>query len=218
MSSWDLARRCGLGDEGTGHGREVITGCTSVLLPSSELSKDCSPRNLTLAKRAELLACHFQYIGRIKGKSMDVLKLLWKQEYFVAADEVNTVFLKRSCVLAEFLLFLLRDVPFCHRSWSLSNAVLQDSSLTGCHDVCLRDLNGYSGHRLVNRIVTCAAWNTTAMTADDTTLSQGRHTGTVAPSQVCSPTRLSLSIRTSVFQRLPVKQTESMFLREQEII
>lgn len=61
MSSWNLTKLCGLGlgDEGTGDAGEVIKGCTSVL-PLSELSMDWAPWILTLEKRAELLACHFQ--------------------------------------------------------------------------------------------------------------------------------------------------------------
>lgn len=67
---------------------------------------------------------------------------------------------KQSCILAEFLLFLLRGVPFCYHSWSLSHAILQDSSLTDCHDVCLRGFNGHSGYRLVNRLLSPVLFGT----------------------------------------------------------
>lgn len=111
---------------------------------------------------------------------------------------------KSRAVLAELLMFLFRGVPFCYHSWSVSYSILQDSSLAGCHDVCLRYFYGHSGYRLVNPVLSSALPGTLLLEKGRQMTSHCRlecQAGATAPSQSHSP---SSDIRISS-ERLPMK-------------
>ncbi|KAL6043774.1 hypothetical protein STEG23_018541 [Scotinomys teguina] len=75
--------------------------------------------------------------------------------------------------------FTFGSVTFCYHCWSLSYSILQDSSLTGCHDVRLWYFDGHSGYRLVNPILSSALLGT---------LRLGKRKQVVkSKSEVCSP-------------------------------